>query len=115
MPKTSMEVHEHARKLEKQKELEQKELKERILKEELIPVSISPMYRQRLGANLPLTVGVETVTIPVDGQVYSIKKPFAEVLRAHIHQIDNEEIRGQGRWRGNRGDVSPTGPIPGKN
>jgi hypothetical protein len=114
MAKPSMQAHDHLRKMDSEKEQEQKRVKETLINEPLIRVSISPMYRKRLGANLPLTIGVETVTVPVDGQVYEIKESFGEVLKAHLSQIDKEEIRSEGKWRGNQGDVYPTGPIPGK-
>lgn len=112
--KDSMKAHEYRLKEEKAKEQLQKKAKEKLLLEDDVQVSIPPIYRKRLGMNLPLTVGVETVTIPVDGQTYKIKRSFAEVLKRHLHQIDKEEIRAEGRWRGNQGNVYPTGPIPGQ-
>jgi hypothetical protein len=112
--KDSMTAHEYRLQLERQKEEEAKKAKETLMKEVDVHVSIPPAYRKRLGANLPLTVGVETVTVPVDGQTYKIKASFAEVLKRHLSQIDKEDLRADGRWRGNQGDVYPTGPIPGK-
>lgn len=112
--KDSMDAHQKRIQQEKEKELEQKRMKEQLLKEEEVHVSIPAIYRKRLGKNLPLSVGVETISIPVDGQTYKVKKSFAEVMRRHLAQIDLEEIRSEGRWRGNQGNVYPTGPIPGK-
>jgi hypothetical protein len=112
--KDSMDAHQKRMQQEKEKEIQQKELKETLLKEEEVHISIPAIYRKRLGKNLPLSVGVETITIPVDGQTYKVKKSFAEVMRRHLAQIDLEEIRAEGRWHGNQGNVYPTGPIPGK-
>ncbi|NCU41375.1 MAG: hypothetical protein EOM19_01460 [Candidatus Moranbacteria bacterium] len=112
--KDSMDAHKYRLQQEALKEKEQAKRKEALLKEEEVYVSIPAIYRKRLGKNLPLTVGVETISVPVDGQTYKIKKPFAEVMKRHLSQIDLEEIRSEGRWRGNQGNVYPTGPIPGK-
>lgn len=112
--KDSMEAHKYRMEQEKIKEMEQQRLKEKLLKDEEVHVSIPAIYRKRLGQNLPLTVGVETITIPVDGQTYKVKKSFAEVMKRHLAQIDLEEIRAEGVWRGNQGNVYPTGPVPGK-
>ena len=112
--KDSMDAHQYRMKQEQLKEIEQKKLKETLLNEEEVQISIPAIYRKRLGKNLPLSVGVETVTIPVDGQTYKVKKSFAEVMKRHLAQIDVEEIRSEGRWHGNQGNVYPTGPVPGK-
>ena len=111
--KEALNAHSHVRSLEKQKEAEQRKMKEAILQEELVAVSISPIYKKRIGKTLPVSVGTETISIPVDGQTYKIRKAFAEVLRNHIAQIDKEETRADGQWRNNRGNVYPVGEIPG--
>ena len=113
--KTPVEAHDHVRKMEKQKELQQKEVKEKILKDQMVPFSIPPIYRKRIGANLPVSVNLETITIPVDGKTYKIPKSFANQARKMLVQIDKEEMRNQHNWRGNQGNVYPTGPIPGQN
>jgi len=112
--KDSMDAHQKRMEQEKEKEKERLLMKEALLKEEDVHVNIPAIYRKRLGKNLPLTIGVETITIPVDGQTYKVKTSFAELMRRHLNQIDLEEIRSEGRWRGNQGNVYPTGPVPGK-
>lgn len=100
---------------EQRKELRHKEAAKRLASTtEKVAVSIPPIYRKRLGQNLPLTLGLQTITIPVDGKTYMVPKGFAEILQKHLHQINVEEIRSQGEWDGHTGDVSAIGPIPGK-
>lgn len=98
---------------EKQKEAQQRALKERLaLSEEKVVVSIPSIYASRIGNNLPLTVGVETVSIPVNGQSYSVKQPFADALKVYLMQIDLEDQRSRGSWRGEKGNISAIGEIP---
>lgn len=105
----------HLETLTRQKERDHQNLKTKLIKSKRVAISIPPIYRRRLGENLPLTLGVETITIPVDGKTYMVPEGFAEVLQKHLHQINIEELRSQGAWGTERGDVGPTGPVPGLN
>lgn len=113
---TSLKAQKHLETMTRRKEKEQDNLKALLSNKNAkkVAVSIPPIYSSRLGSNLPLTLGVETITIPVNGRTYLIPEGFAEILKKHLHQIDLEELRSRGKWGDNRGDVSATGPIPGQ-
>jgi transposase len=99
---------------EKAKEFQQKRTKEKLLVTEKVSVHIPVVYESLVGKNIPISVGLETITIPVDGKTYSVRKPFAEALKVYLSQIDKEATRSKQKFGGYEGDVSPTGPIPGK-
>lgn len=107
-------AQDHLNSLERVKEKEQHELKMHLTNSKKVAVSIPPIYKKRLGSNLPLTLGLETITIPVNGKTYMVPEGFAEILQKHLHQINLEELRSQGEWAGEKGDVSAIGPIPGR-
>lgn len=109
----NLKAQRHLEGLTRNKEKEQQRLKNNLISSKKIAVSIPPIYRRRLGENLPLTLGVETITIPVDGRTYMIPEGFAEILQKHLNQINIEELRSQGSWGGEQGDISPVGPVPG--
>jgi hypothetical protein len=77
-----------------------------------VSVSIPSIYASRIGSNLPLTVGVETITIPVNGETYEVSEPFADALKVYLSQIDLEDKRTRGNWQGLEGNVYATGEIP---
>lgn len=101
------------RKKEQQKEAEQRVLKEKLaIASKKVTVSIPSIYASRIGNNLPLTVGLETVSIPVNGESYEVSEPFAVALKVYLSQIDLEDKRSRGQWRGDTGNVYPTGEVP---
>lgn len=95
-------------------EKKQNELKAELANEEKVSVTIPSIYDQFLGKNLPLTIGQQRVVVPVDGKYYKIPKAFASILKEVLMQIDKEHRRSQGQHGDQRGDLSPTGQIPGK-
>lgn len=113
--KTRVDLFKERRDEEVRLEQMHRDAKKKLVNTESVSVSIPRIYRSRLGSNLPITVGLETITIPVDGKTYNVKKPFAVALKRHLMQIDKEAARSQQTWGTfGSGDVSPTGPIPGK-
>lgn len=110
--KSKMEIYAEEREREKRVEEKTRSSREKIINAKEVVISISPIYRQRLGNTVPLTVGTETITVPVDGKTYRIKEPFAVALKQYLMQIDKEADRAAGRWGTESGDVSGTGPLP---
>jgi len=101
------------RKKEKEKEAQQRALKEKLaVSIKKVSVSIPSIYASRIGNNLPLTVGVETISIPVNGETYEVSEPFADALKVYLSQIDLEDKRARGQWRGDTGNVYPVGEVP---
>ena len=98
---------------EKRKEAQQRAMKEKlVLTTKKVMVSIPSIYAGRIGNNLPLTVGVESISIPVNGQNYEVTEPFADALKVYLMQIDKEDIRSRQSWQGQKGNVSAIGEIP---
>lgn len=115
MAKTRVDLFTERRATEMELEEKHRAAKKSLMQSEYVTVSIPSIYRSRLGSNLPISVGLETITIPVDGKSYKVKKPFAAALKKHLYQIDKEEARSRQQHGSlGTGDVSPTGPIPGK-
>ncbi len=114
MFENNLRAQKHLESSTREKEAEQRRLREKLMTSQHVAVNIPPIYKRRLGANLPLTLGTQTITVPVNGRTYMVPKGFAEVLQRHLHQINIEETRSQGSWGGESGDVSPHGPIPGR-
>lgn len=113
--KTSVDLYNERKKLETKKELQQKELKAKLADtDNLVTVSIPAIYRPRLGSYLPISIGTTTITIPTDGTTRRVPIPFARALKKNLMQIDKEESRSSQRWGDFEGDVSASGPIPGK-
>lgn len=87
--------------------------RQKLVDSKKVPVSIDAIYRERIGAYMPISINGEDITIPVDGSTVYVPEPFAVALREMLNQFNKEAMRGKKGWNGVDGDFYPTGPIPG--